>query len=188
MVKMVSPSSFRNMKYVPSSHCLMNSGKPRGCLLHLPCAGYHSEWKTPSCLPAKHYWSPWLPALLASVWIPDAFQLYSLPKDEHAPHQDQCAAIPPEGPQWPPSPVLVDFSTDGEDRVPRDPASCFSQGPPSASNIPGSSLHPGWGQGWGWGLRISHLSFDMTFAQMTPNTPCGEARLKPRNQSSKLMC
>ena len=74
----------------------MNSGKPREYLLHLPRAGHHRGWKAPPRLPAKRCWSPWLPALLASAGIPDAFQLDSLPKDEYAPRQDQDAAILPE--------------------------------------------------------------------------------------------
>lgn len=94
--KWLSLLYFRHMKYMESSHCLMNSGKPRGYLLHLPCAGYHREGKTPSCLPAKHCWSLWLPVLLTSAWIPDAFQLYSLSKDEYVPHQDQYSVIPHE--------------------------------------------------------------------------------------------
>lgn len=51
-------------------------------------------------------------------------------------------------PQWPPSPGLVDFSTDGEDRVARDPASYFPKGLLQ-------SLRPG--QGCGTGCRIEQM-------------------------------
>lgn len=80
MVKMVSSLSVRHMNYLASSHCLVS--RIQESLMGIHCifrdTGYHGERKTPSQLPAKHCWSPWLPVLLASAWSPDAFQLLKL--------------------------------------------------------------------------------------------------------------
>lgn len=129
---MALPLSFSHTKYVTSSHCLMNPGKPPGYSLRLPCVGYHGEWKAPPCLPAKHGWSSWLPVLLASAWIPDAFQPHSSPKDEYAPHQDRYGAVPHES-------TVATLScaggllNRGGGEGGQGSSKLFSQGPPSSS-------------------------------------------------------